>query len=227
MLFEILTIIPRIRAKLAVSKKLDVLEGTIDTIRNERARAVEHGALTLLPVHDAALYCLCLQLDHTVFLYHLTLERNSLRRSVYSKNLALVYYEFFDDFPQILGKEFKRALEALPSSEKLVADLREIQRGLKEFRKVHEQEFKEIRNLVAAHRDVDATKQLSVIDSIDHDLIQSLSTDIEDWFLAVWRLFAASMNAYSLSPQMIKDICKKIEQDGSANSLHASRSTFG
>jgi hypothetical protein len=217
MLFEIITWLPQRRFRRITAVKIKVLEDALVSIRKEKARALKNGATTLIELHDTTLYLLLLSLDHSVLLYDLAVERNDFRKSVYSKHLILLFSEFFDDFPVLLGSKVRAAVQTLPHSSDHLAALDKIYKGLRSYRKAHEKEFYRIRNIVAAHRDLNAELQLSALESIDHKVIQQLAADFETWLNQVWSFISAAVNDYSNSMQIIRDVCKKIEQDAAAN----------
>lgn len=218
MIFEIITWLPTRRFRRATAHKVKSLEVTLATIRQEKDRALENGATTLIQLHDTSLYLLLLSLDHSVLLYDLSVERNEFRKSVYSKHLILLFSEFFDDFPHLLGSKVKAVVQTLPHSSDHVAALDRIYTGLRAYRKTHEKEFYRIRNIVAAHRDLNAELQLSALESIDHKVIQQLAADFDTWLHEVWNFISTAVSDYSKSMHMVRDICKKIELVGGGNS---------
>jgi len=213
MLFELITWFPRHQFARATAFKIKTIETTLNTIRTEKERAKKYGATTLLTLHEASLYLLTFSLDHSVFLYDLAVERNTLRKTVYSKHLILLFAEFFDDFPSVFGQKIKQAVETLPNATTHLTLLTEINRDLRHYRKTHEKDFYRIRNLVAAHRDLDGELQLETLESIDHALIQKLAADLDTWCNKIWAFIAAATIDYKHSRQMISEVCKKIEQD--------------
>lgn len=217
MLFEILAWLPRRRLRRSVAKKLGSLEGTIQTIRIEKQRAEKNGATTLVVLHNTTLYLLSLHVDHTILVSNLALEKNKLKRSVYSRQLASLYYEFFDDFPNVLGAKIKDIVGVLPRGDSHKSALELIQNGLRTYRKSHEREFYRIRNIIAAHKDLDGELQFSTIESIDHDKIQDLAVELEVWFQQIWQFIADAVSDYSSSPVMIRDVMIKVEEDAAAH----------
>ena len=213
-LADIILWLPKRRFRRATDIKLRQLEETIRTIREQKERALKRGATTLITLHDATLYLMLLSLDHTVLLYNLAIEERKLVKTVYSKCLILLLSEFFDDFPDVLGKKIRRTVDALPNSGHHIEVLDEIYSGLRSYRKTHEKDFRRIRNIVGAHRDLNGELQLSTLEAIDHKMIQTLAGDFDSWLSKVFTFLATVLQDYSRSFQMVREICKNIENGG-------------
>ncbi len=215
LIMELLTWLHRWRLRGAVADNVQSINETIATVRREKARAKENGSAVLDELYDVSLYLLMLNLDHAVLHHDLIAERNGFRKSVYSKHLILLFSEFFEDFPMLLGGKVRVLVKALPRAADHAIALDEISLGLRAYRKKHEKDFHRIRNIVAAHRDLDGQLQLEALESIDHQAVEQLAFDFMTWLNQVWKFLKDAVSDYSNSPQMLRDVCKKAEPTGS------------
>ena len=217
MIYQILTWLPRRQFRRATDRKIREIKSTLETIREGKARALKNGSTSLVIFHDASLYLLLLSLDHSTLLYDLVVERNETRKRVHAKHLILLFSEFFDDFPEVFGTRIRETVERLPHSEQHIAALAKINMGLRKYRKTHEKDFYRIRNIVAAHRDLDGELQLSTFEAIDTKIVQKLAGDFEIWFQQVVSFISTVLFDYSKSMQMVREVCEKIEQRGASH----------
>lgn len=192
-------------------KNIGVLEGTLETLRQEKKRAEGHGALSLAEVHNTGIYLVLFNFDLTVLMKLMLLERNESIRKVYAKQLALLIYEMFEDFSEIFGKNILEVIKGLPQKDKLMHDFKEIGQGLRNYKKVYEKELRNIRNIVVAHRDHDGNAQIQALSEIDTKEIQILAGEIETWNWQVVKLLTDLTNDYRKSWIMIKEIAKNCE----------------
>jgi len=203
---------PSRQFKRATSLKIKTLEETLSKLEEEKARATKHSATTLVFLHNASLYLLLLDLDHTTLIHDFVSHKNTLRQTVYAKHLISLFSEFFDDFPEIYGKKIREIIEKLPNSSNHISTINKLSKDIRAFRKHHAKDFHRIRNAVGAHRDLDGELQLRTLREIDSERIQKLSEDFILWLNKMYNFISTVTLDYSKSFQMVQEICQKIKQ---------------
>jgi hypothetical protein len=78
------------------------------------------------------------------------------RRAFVAKHEALLLYEAGEDLPQLLGRNFRAAINALGVSQAQIRTINSISSELNRFWVQHREFLGKIRNALAAHREHDA-----------------------------------------------------------------------
>jgi len=102
--------------------------------------------------------------------------------------------ECVEDTTQLLGKEFRQNLDKAITKNDYKQKLNPIVKALTEFKKKHERDLRDIRNIAAAHRDQDAARQLSTINKIDPKALQNLSLEFVELLLPFTTMMTEVMN---------------------------------
>lgn len=89
--------------------------------------------------------------------------------------MAVMLYEGIQDLSKLFGHEFRQMLNDIGVSHQHRATLDAVRSRLAGFRRTHADRLKELRNVMAAHRDRDAMTQLRIVDNL-HPLEVSLRT---------------------------------------------------
>src|SRR2546429_9746905 len=93
--------------------------------------------------------------------------------------MAVMLYEGVQDLSKLFGNEFRKMLANNGISQEHRAALDGVRSRLAMFRHTHANRLKELRNVMAAHRDKDAMAQLQVVDNL-HPL-EVYETSVEFW----------------------------------------------
>lgn len=216
MLTDILTTLPRARLRRNILRKARATESVLATLRHEKACAIQHGAHTFAQFADIGIYLVITSMDLTALLSRQLLEHDPVLKNVYSRHLILVIYELADDFPDLFGKRLRAALQQLPGGQKHLVDWKDLAETMRSIRRDHAAGFRTIRNVAVAHRDMDGTRQLEAIESIDHKAIQSVASQIDTWISKATGLLTRLTKDYSWSRLQIREIAEKIEQTNPA-----------
>jgi hypothetical protein len=219
LIFSSITYFPRRKFRKAVGKKIKSIEDTLTTLRTEKKRSKSNGAQSLEEVHNTGIYMVLFNLDLTVLMQQLVLEKSPTIRQVHAKHSATLIYELFNDFPEVFGRKLREILSKLPSSAAHDQKFKKIGLELRQFRKSHQNEFKKIRNSIGAHRDLDGELQISTLEKIDETEMIALIAEINEWFNQVTGLLTEIIQDYSKSPLMIKEILKKFDQNESSSGI--------
>jgi len=95
-----------------------------------------------------------------------------------ARNLCLLIYEFLDDGNYYLGKSFTNQIKQLPNSLNILSELSETKKIINEIQKTHKTQLAEIRHNSIGHKDKDAKKLLSVIESAENLNLGVLLLDV-------------------------------------------------
>jgi len=115
--------------------------------------------------------------DSSVGNKFLIISKNDWGKKLFARVLALIIFEFLDDINSLFTKSFRGITEKLSSTEQL-NKLNKILKKIYSYRKINIRYFKEIRNNVFGHRDLDAESQIKYIDNINVKKIGKLTLEL-------------------------------------------------
>lgn len=115
--------------------------------------------------------------DIQVFLNQIVVENDENIKKSYCKHISTIIFEIFDDFNSLYTKEIREIINKYLSREEF-NEINEISKQINGYRRKNHNKFKEIRNTVAAHKDLNGLKQVSVISKIDCDKIEQVAKDV-------------------------------------------------
>jgi hypothetical protein len=109
---------------------------------------------------------LLLDQDIAYFTDDLVCAIGDRRRAFLAKQEAVLLYEAAEDLPQLLGREFRDAVNALGASAEQLARLNAVSSELNRFWQGHREFLGTIRNFLAAHRDHDALRYAEALENL-------------------------------------------------------------
>lgn len=131
------------------SQTLAATRRTLEGLSNLKAEG--HRA-----VFNVGLYLLLLDQDLADFTDDLVCAIGERRRVFVAKHEAVLLYEAAEDLPQLLGRQFRNAVELLGVSEEQQRRLNVASSELNQFWHAEREFLSKIRNTLAAHREHDA-----------------------------------------------------------------------
>jgi hypothetical protein len=157
------------RAALAAEReRLPPLESAIATIKRELLRARELGLSNVERLHNVGLYILLMDRDFAVLKVEMVSTFEDWKLAFTARQMAVLIYEACDDLTTLLGKDFRRALEALGLAAESMEQLNKISKRLNQFKNVNRGFlYDEVRNLTAAHRVKDSIQFMEALDKLD------------------------------------------------------------
>jgi hypothetical protein len=195
--------LPKRNLRKQTARKLRVLESTLQTCATERARWEKQDLPDVAHLYSASQFCFICEADITVLLCEMMCADEEWSRVLFARHLALTVVEGAEDIPQVLGKQFRDALSKMVCDQAYLSRLIAITKRLSEFRRKHEKDLREIRNMVAAHRDLEARNQIQIIEKIDINRIKLLTTEFQDALLEFTKLMTEILVEFTL-PNMMK-----------------------
>ena len=136
-------------------------------------------------------------LDIAILFKNFMTSKEGLEKDIYAKMLALNLYEFFEDIPQIFGKDFRDSLQKT-QNEELINEFQNIKKNIQQIKVESHSYLKEIRNTIASHKDHNTFTQVEVLKKID-------DTRIEAYCVATYMLFLS----ISKFEKKIREVTKK------------------
>ena len=211
-LINILTVIPRLRLHRNIRRKTRAAQETLTTLREEKARSLQHGTVTFAQFADVGIYLVIASVDLTVLRSRQLLELDDMIKNVYSRHLILLICELVDDFPVLFDKRLRAAIHQLSGGERHLKDFESLSKTIRTIRKQHATEFYNIRNVVVAHRDMDGTKQIEALNAINHKTIHKLASELDIWISQAIDILTRMVKDYSLSPLQLREIARKLDE---------------
>jgi hypothetical protein len=117
-------------------------------------------------VFNVALYLLQLDQDLAYFTTDMVCAIGDRRRAFVAKHEAVLLYEAAEDIPQLLGKQFRHGITALSVPPERLRVINAVSADLNRFGQTHREFLRQIRNVLAAHREQDALAYAHTLDSI-------------------------------------------------------------
>jgi hypothetical protein len=188
-------------------------EETLSKLNKEAIRASKNGAISFTELNRIGMYYAIAQMDIAVLRSKLIAELNPICANVYSRQLAILLFEYIDDYSVILGRDFRLIAEILPNAASHLAALKANGLEMRKIRKQYKPILEEIRNNVAAHKDHDGTKQYRIMNSINP---KDMANVAEAIFRNAWEcldIIKVAAEDYRDSPLMIKEVSKRVEQE--------------
>jgi hypothetical protein len=153
-------------ARAGAREKTRVRTAALAAVRKTLQQASDANAKNIKTVFNVSLYVLLLDQDLAYFTNDLVQAIGDRRRAFIAKQEAVLLYEAAEDVRQLLGREFRAALKALNVPQDIVDRIKAVSIGLNNFWDTHREFLKTIRNVLAAHRDHDALRYVSDLETL-------------------------------------------------------------
>jgi hypothetical protein len=118
-------------------------------------------------VLNAGLYTLLFDRDFAALKEFFLAANSDWDRRFVARQMAVMLYEGTQDVPVLIGKEFRGMMKRLEFADNRTNEVNQIRNKLAGFKRVHSERLKELRNVMAAHRDRDVTLQLRLLGGLD------------------------------------------------------------
>ena len=157
----------RWRARAGARERNKVRIAALSAVRKTLQQASDTNATNIKTVFNVSLYLLLLDQDLAYFTNDLVQAIGDRRRAFIAKQEAVLLYEAAEDVRQLLGQEFRAALNALNVPPDVVDRIKAVSTDLNKFWDKHREFLKTIRNVLAAHRDHDALRYMGDLESLE------------------------------------------------------------
>jgi hypothetical protein len=156
----------RVRHRRRARAKHKVRIDALATVRHTLHGAGQLNAGNTRTVFNVGMYVLLLDQDIAYFTDDLVCAIGDRRRAFLAKHEAVLLYEAGEDLPQLLGREFREAVNALGASPEQMSRLNAVSSELNHFWQGHRGFLGTIRNALAAHRDHDALRYSDALETL-------------------------------------------------------------
>jgi hypothetical protein len=156
----------RLRARARSRHRRGLRAETLATTRRTLERLTELKAESLREVYNVALYLILLDQDLADFTDDLVCAIGERRRAFLAKHEAVLLHEAAEDLTQLLGRDFRAAVETLGASDEQRGKLDEVTSDLNKFWQTHREFLGGIRKTVAAHREKKALVYLQNLEQL-------------------------------------------------------------
>jgi hypothetical protein len=146
----------QIRYRFSSRAKNKARASALATVRRTLESASQLNARSVTTVFNVSLYLLLLDQDLAYFTRDLVLAIGDRRRAFVAKHLAVLLYEAAEDVPQLLGRDFRAAINSLAVPPRDLAGINAVSSELNKFWQKHREFLGKIRNALAAHRELNA-----------------------------------------------------------------------
>jgi hypothetical protein len=167
------------------NRRLKVMETTIQALRKRHTSFQDNRFHALADIYNVALIILLLERELSQLTHDALFTVRAARKARVACQIAVVLYEASEDLPHILGGDFRKLVtSALFSTDEQHAFAAAL-KILSQFKKRHGVRLREVRNLVGAHRDHDAAKQLALLDDLSVHEFLRISVEFYQFMKAV------------------------------------------
>jgi hypothetical protein len=158
-------------------KKADYYEEVIEAFQVFRSGAYGTNLELLKWLDDFCLFTIFSLYDLWILQCDYEKSTKKYQQNYYARQTALLCFELLSDVPQILNENFQKLLLEKISNKDINERAKLIRKKLNQMRNEKESELKNIRDLVAAHRDHDISRQIETINSMDNKKIIQFAFD--------------------------------------------------
>ena len=156
----------RVRHKLKSRGKHRVRTKALKTVKKTLQGTAKLKADNTRIVFNVGLYVLLLDQDLAFFTDDLVCAIGDRKRAFLAKHEAVLLYEAAEDLPQLLGKEFRDAVNALGATPEQLQRVNEASSDLNQFWRKEREFLGRIRNVLAAHRDHDTLRYVESLENL-------------------------------------------------------------
>lgn len=153
---------------------------TIAIVRKRYEEALRAGASNFVEIHNVSVYVLLFDEDLSAYSQDFFLANTHRRHRFVARHLASLLYEGCQDLPSLIGSKYREALRAVDYPNDWRTELNAISASFNLFKQQHEDVLHDIRNIVGAHKDNMAAKQLAILDQVDPITIYRLAAAFTD-----------------------------------------------
>jgi len=127
-------------------------------------------------------YCLIAKYDLKILRAEIIASEFEWHKRLHARHLALLAFECLDDFPPLLGGEFRKTVTRMSQNSLIPESFTRLGKKISKLKKNYHFTLAGIRNNITAHRDQDAEKQLEWIRRINISDLLNLSNELLEWF---------------------------------------------
>ena len=174
-----LIVIPYNRVKHLIAEfvRINQLEKTIESIRNQHKNAKDKGMEHYERIYNVSLYLLIFEYDIAILRNDALFSIRRWKKGFVARQMAILLYEASQDIPNLLGKEFRISLQEIGATDDELKEFNTVTKAINKFKNDHRDMLQKLRNFAGAHRDKEAALQLKIIEEVDLLSVMELAGD--------------------------------------------------
>lgn len=149
-------------------QKADYYEEIIKAFQSYRSGAYGSEIKLLKWLGDFCLFTIFGSYDLWVLQCDYQKAINLYQQNLYARQTALICFELLSDIPQKINENYQQLLVEKISDIKINERAVHIRKKLNKIRNEKEHDLKDIRDIVAAHREQDVSKHIQIINKMDN-----------------------------------------------------------
>ncbi|MGB7207250.1 MAG: hypothetical protein WBD27_01190 [Pyrinomonadaceae bacterium] len=175
---ELIVLFPmRFRSRRLSRLKRNERIEALKSVRNVLIKTDAVNAGNFRKIFNLAFYALLFDQDLAYFTDAIVQAVGDRRRRFMAKNEAILLYEVAQDFPHMLGKDFRQAVSNIGAPSNIISDLNNVSSDLNRFWQQHKNYLGNIRNNLAAHREKDSLKYSEMLESLNPLAIMKIAAE--------------------------------------------------
>jgi hypothetical protein len=121
-------------------------------------------------------------LDITILFKQVFKAEAEVEQNLYARLLCGQLFEFAEDVPEMLGKNFRNTISKIPQHEVLMSELNRLMKEFHSKKVKFSSVIKNVRHNVSSHKDIDGLKQIYFIQELDFQTIIYAFLEINNWY---------------------------------------------
>lgn len=126
---------------------------------------------------DYCIFTVMVLFDLWIILCDYQRATKKYQQNYYARQTSLLCFELLSDIPNQMGSEYNHLFQKLIINDEINNKSHEIRKTFNILKNKYETHFKDIRDITAAHREHNITKQLLIINEMDNEWIMSFSLE--------------------------------------------------
>lgn len=170
----------RLRARARSRSRYKARKEASATIRSTLEQFTSFNANNHRTIFNVALYLILLDQDLADFTDDIINATGDRKRAFIAKHEAILLYEASEDITQLVGLKFREAIKELSLSKEQMLKLDAASSNLNEFWRTNREFLRNIRNVLAAHRDHNALQYVEMLEQLQPLKVMHLAADLSD-----------------------------------------------
>jgi hypothetical protein len=180
--------------RLSFKKNFETQQNTLGIFLKAINHADRNGFGDTKLIWNIAGFINIVSLDLKIVGQDLTFAEDEWQKRYYARQACLIIYESLNDLFDLMGKDFKDLISDKIKNDSINGELNRIRKDLNDFKNVHFDTLKEIRNTSIAHKDNNIISQIEIIKNINWSDTIGLITQFDKILNDLGSLFQKLIN---------------------------------
>jgi hypothetical protein len=194
-------------------KRREITEFLINTLQKRCDEARRAGVQSYLTIYNVGLFIALFEQDLSAYSEGIFFARSEWHRQFFARGMAVLLHEGATDFPEMLGKAYRKCILDLDLESHWIDKLNKIGSQLSLFRKSHVEFLSEVRNYVGAHRDHNALTQIEVLAKFTAFDVYKLGADFSQPLRDLTHFYIGLLTRLHQPSVMLRSVLKAVNGD--------------